>query len=293
MAFLDATERSYGTADMLAKTAPDGLLFADNGDNRERDFFESLRNEVGNFEKILPLMATAEIFQVAGDGPKHTNEWCLLEPTFSYEQLMMANNLYEIWDMIFFLDTALSATDMSSARMAVITQPAEVMTMRLQSDNGFPKRITIPEVFYIDRYLAEHKEKMTQMQRDMLTVAQGLMRAQKIEESITKFIDPETGTTADRATLCNAAIAKIKGRLWQLKATARWRQHEEARENGDDPHFFPMSAEEDFNTGVEYTPEESKLKLSFEAEIKFYQRKLADMERKLLSECFILGNASA
>lgn len=280
MAFLDATERSYGTADLLSETSPDGNMSS--GDC-EKDFFEHIRNEPGNLEKMSPLMATAEVVKVVGDEPGPVNEWGLLEPSFPKEQLMTAENLYNIWDMIFFMDVGLSA-DLDSARMAMITRPAEVMTIRFGGDDTFPKPITIPQTFYIDRYLASNKEEMSRLQRDMSILAQGVVQAQKAEESLTTFVVPTTGAKADRVTLCKRAIAKFKDYIWKLKASARWRKHEEARKAGDDSPYFPMNRDEDIEYDIEFTPEESKMKRAFEAEIKFYQRKLLDIERKLQSK---------
>ena len=294
VAFLDATERSYGTADVLADTVPDGAMSS--GDN-ERDFFEYIRNEPSTADEPSPLMATAEVVNIVGDGPSTVNHWGLLEPSFPKEQLIMAENLYNIWDMIFFMDASVS-NDFTSAKMATITQPAEVMTIRFSGNDGFPKPLEIPADFYIDRYLAEHKGDMSQIQRDMAALAQSVGHGHQLQAALTQFVDPQTGKPVDRKALCDAAIAKNKQQLWRLKAVARWRKHEDARGNGSDPQYFPMDRDrgaggdanvdadddDDDDDDVTYTSEESNLIRAFEADIRFYQRKISDIERRLQSK---------
>lgn len=278
MAFLDGTDRNYGTADMLAGAEPEGSMSS--GDC-EKDFFDHLRVEVGDEES--PLMATADIVKVVGDGPTTSNEWGLLEPNFSKEQLLTAVDLYSIWDMIFFMDPT-SGPDIELARMAVITHPSEVMCIRFRADDGLPSRLSIPEVFYVDRYLAAHKEELSKLQQDMSIVANGALQAQRAEQALTNFVSPDTGAPVDSVALCRDAVAEVKVKLAQLKVTARWRKHEEDRANGIDEDFFYVNQDEDSDTdGFEYNADEARCKRAFEDMLKQVKRKQAEVEGRLES----------
>jgi hypothetical protein len=280
MAFLDSTERSYGTADMVAEARADESMSS--GDH-EKDFFERIRAELGTDS---PFLASAEVVNVLGDAPGTSSDWCLLELSMSKSQLMMADNLYNIWDMIFFMD--LGNGDFDSARMAIVTKPADILTIRFGPDVGLQRPIDFPRVFYIDRYLGSHREEMSQLQIEMRSLAQAAVQAQNAIDSLTKFIEPAAGKQVDRVALSKRAIGKDKQRIWRLKANAVWAKHENTRDDADTEHYLPV--EDDTPDGpsrsTELSPEESQAKQNLEADISFYEAMLEEMQRKVESKSY-------
>ncbi|KAB5575793.1 hypothetical protein GE09DRAFT_1053294 [Coniochaeta sp. 2T2.1] len=276
MAFLDSTERSYGTADVLADAAPEGQL---SGTDSERDFFTFLLayfcSDTESFETLRPLITTCELASVQDDEAptSHCDNFGMLDFLHSKEQLVTAESLYSVWDRMFYMDYRGWAGREEGATCALITGQADVLTMRFAHDDGLPKRIDIPEVFYLDRYLLANRAEISKIQRQALVLAQALVRAEKAQLRVTLVVDPTTEKEVDRIQLNKAAIAQVKTKRALIKQWALWRMHQEEKERtGEEPQILlpPDTPDDEIN----WTEEEMK-------PLKFYDAKVLQLEDEL------------
>jgi hypothetical protein len=178
--------------------------------------------------------------------------------------------------------------------MAVITKLPEVISVSISAD-GLPAPFEVPEAFYVDRYLPEHRAEMVKLQMDMYAARQALERAKGMEQHLTQWVPPGGGAAVDRRSLARTVIERDRKRLWQLQAAALWRTHEELRGTGGEINYIPGSGggggggAEDATTTtppapapvVELTPEEETLKRHYEAHIHLHEAKLETIDAKL------------
>jgi hypothetical protein len=279
MAFLDATERSYGTADVLADTQPEGQL---SSTDSERDFFDYLRSDPDNFEHVRSLITTCHLASVQDDESPFTqsDRFGMLDFAYSKEQLIMAESIYSLWDRTFFMDYRNWTGDESGAQYALITEQAEILTMRLNGDDGLPKPIEIPKVFYLDRYLACNRSEISKIQRQAHILAKALIRAEKAERRVTVVFDPATGKELSRIDLNKGAIAQMKKKRALVKQWALWRIHQEEKEKtGAEPQtLLPPDTPDD---KVNWTEDEMKAIRFFEAKVLQLEDELARVEEEV------------
>lgn len=279
VAFLDLTERSYGTADVLADTAPEGQL---SSTDSERDFFDFLRYDADNLQYVKSLITTCHLANVQDDEAPfaQSDRFGMLDFSCSKEQLTMAESIYSLWDRIFHMDYRNWTGDESDALFALITEPSEILTMRLTADDGLPKRIEIPRVFYIDRYVASNRAEISKIQRQAHALAKALVRAEKAERRVTMVVDPANNKELSRLDLNKGAIAQMKKKRALVKQWALWRIHEEERENtGDEPQILlPADTPDD---KIEWTEDETKARQFFEAKVLQLEDELARVEEEV------------
>lgn len=276
MAFLDATERSYGTADVLADTQPEGQL---SSTDSERDFFDYLRSDPDNFEHVKALITTCHLASVQDDEAPfgQSDRFGMLDFPYSKEQLILAESIYSLWDRTFFMDYRNWTGDDNGAQCALITEQAEVLTMRVTGDDGLPKPIEIPKVFYLDRYLACNRAEISKIQRQAHILAKALIRAEKAERRLTVVVDPANGKEVSRIDLNKGAIAQMKKKRALAKQWALWRIHrEEKDQKGAEPQILlPPDTPDD---EISWTEDEVKAIRFLEAKVLQLEDELARVE---------------
>lgn len=276
IAFLDSTERSYGTADTLAECR---MACEPSGD-RERDFFEDL--EKSPEQSATVFRTKVEIGPLSGDSqpgdpqpedsqPNQTF-FTLLDDHTQKENLAMAENLYSIWDMIFYTD---ASEDPGTAKMAVITTAADVIVYRSSTEDGWPKAIDVPETFYIDRYVAAHREEMKQLQVDIAKVNSALKKCQEWEQRETVWVNPESGKVADLRVMNKAAISRCQQLISRIKNRAFYRAHQTVVAEGTSDGFYLPSHEGE----PSLEPEEAKVIAFYEGRIQQVEASQARIER--------------
>lgn len=273
--FLDATERSYGTADTLAEAK--SMLHDGSGD-AEKDFFGEL-----NLDPSL----TGAVFRTSFDAlsmtdtPSKTSHssFTLLDSENPKEQLLMAENLYSIWDMIFYTRVVGSDEDPEATQMAAITQPSEVLTFRFATDE-LPTAIEIPETFYIDRYLSGHLDEMRQIQKELSDIHAAYQKSRELERNLTQWVNPKNGKSWDRRIMNKAGIKRCQERITQIRNRACWRGHEEVRAQGKDDEYYLPEHEGDPILLLE----EAEAVANYEAQIQRLEASLADIDRVMTGE---------
>ncbi|KAL9471219.1 hypothetical protein ACSS6W_009160 [Trichoderma asperelloides] len=153
MAFLDSTERSYGTVNTLTEL----LSGASNG--VEKLFYERLGQV--NDEILGPLYQEASLVNVGGDDVGENSyenaRFGLLVIDHRRPDYAHIKTLYEALDHLMWGDVLSWADPNETSKMAMFQTMGEVLVIKIGSE-GPPESFEIPEVFYPERYLASRKE---------------------------------------------------------------------------------------------------------------------------------------
>lgn len=279
MAFLDATERSYGTADILSVCRPDGM--GDSG-NAEADFFDSYSTECyvtkghdANGPVLDRILTTSAISGILGDDePAAIHNLTHLDSNLGREALAGAENLYDVWDLLFFPDS-----DDFPSRAAAITHPAEVIVFRFLDEEGFEQPIQIPETFYIDRYLEQNRDKIWRNLLDLQVISAAFKKSSELERSLTQWVNPNNQHTSDRRVLIKKSIEQCQRLIFRIKNRAAWVGHE-MKPFHPDNFYLPDHHEE-----PTLEKEELDMVQYYEGKIRQLEKSLSDIENTLNSEC--------
>lgn len=275
MAFLEATDRSYGTAELLSEARFPATL---QSSDVEKDFFQSFLDQqraMGARGRSEVLTSTVEVVTLDDPTPQGGDHFGLLD--LQLGQDTTSNTLYGILDSVFMADPRQVIENESYARMAWITGPSWVLTFRFQGDDGIRSTIKIPETLYIDRYMESNGTKAAELQRDMATVMRAMDRSLQKEESLTRWTNPQTGNTYDRRVLTKAAIRRCQERIQTIKNRAFWRDHEQAP-GREEEYYLPEHRGE-----PSLLPDEKRAVEYYEAKIRHLEEQLGATERVMSS----------
>lgn len=272
MAFLDASERSYGTAELLARARHPGTLQTN---DLEKDFFQSFFDQqlaMGTRGNAEVLNSIVEVVTLDDPTPQGGDHFGLLDLQLSQDADSF-DSLYSALDCIFLADLRQAMESTSLARMAWIVSASDVLTFRFQGDDGLRKPIKIPETFYIDRYMKSNGDKILDLQRDMMTVIGAHDRCAAREESLIRWVNPQTRKVYDRRVLSKAAIRRCQEKIRKIKDRASWRGNEEAPAGGEE-YYLPEHRGE-----PKLLPDEARVVEYYEAKIRELEEELSAMER--------------
>lgn len=257
VAFMNFTTRSYGTADILAQSRSN--IEGTTG-NVERDFFEELDSDP---EAGSVFRTSVEIVYLSEENsPGTLQSFTLLDNQYRQEALRLAENLNNIWDMIFYAD---AGDDPDTARMAMITDPGEIITCRWDGDE-WPNPIQMPETFYIDRYLASNRDQMMEIQRKVADLSRRYQQNHEWEASLKMWFNPKTQTYEERLALNPAGIERCRNRIMRIKNLAQWRTHQEAVARGEQVMYIDSLKKDPV-----LLPDETEA-------IKYYERQIQVLE---------------
>jgi len=277
LAFMDSTDRSYGTADMLAKAKhPD----VDETGDVEKDFIKSVmvaHNAQGTGKDLEVLVASAEVVSFDNLVPQTDEFFGILDLQLGSPINPVApRSLYEVFDYIFMVNLRYHMDDPSTGRMAWILNPSEVLTLRFTGDESFPSQLEIPDTFYLDRYLKYNGTQFQRLQLDMMTVLKLLDAYFQEEESLVRWINPKTNRAYDRRAILKAAVRRCQERITKIKNKAFWRQHEEGSSTRKEEYYLP-----DHSGEPQFTEEEAKVVAYYKSKITEFEVELANIESSL------------
>lgn len=153
MAFLDSTERSYGTVNTLTNLIP-----ASNAEV-EKQFYDRL-GEV-NCEILKPLYQEATLANVsnddAGDDGYENAKFGLLAIDHMRTDYAHIKTLYEAIDHLMWGDVLSWNEASETSKMAMFKDMGEVLAIKIGNE-GPPESFDIPEKLYPERYLTSRKE---------------------------------------------------------------------------------------------------------------------------------------
>ena len=275
MAFLEATERAYGTADVLARAKHPST--SEIGEP-ERDFFQNLLEtrprplypEAGDvFTSPVEVVSIDEV-RVYGE-----DAFAILDLPVSKDTAGMApESIYHVMDRLFFADAAMAREDLSIARMAWLVQPSEIFTCRFQADDGLPAPIDVPETFYLDRYMKLHRSQLLELQMDHVKLSRLYEANAQKEAQLVNWVNPQTNKPYDRRVLVKAAVDRCQDKIRRIKNRAFWRKHEQAPPQAEDEFYLPEHVGD-----PNLLPDEAAVVAHYEAKIRELEADLAEKDR--------------
>ncbi|KAJ4399520.1 hypothetical protein N0V85_005992 [Neurospora sp. IMI 360204] len=275
VAFLDSTERAYGTADILAECKAPGV---EERWDSEREFFDShlemlkAKND-GSWDDLTMCYKKSLYGTAEGSSEEHVNIW-------DCEGVDLATgNLYGCLDKVFWVDRNTSIESLDGAPYSTISKLPEVFTIGLRASRGLPAAIDIPETIYLDRYLASNEEKINELQADLSRLAYAYRKCVEEEERLTTWSDNQTGKLMDRRTMITDSIECCKDHIQQVKSRASWRNLQESSsdvdDDGDGYRLYLAGAEKE----APVSPEEAKVIAYYERKIKSLTEQAARIEK--------------
>ncbi|PON26911.1 hypothetical protein TGAM01_v204412 [Trichoderma gamsii] len=204
MAFLDSTERSYGTVNTLTE------LLANAHNGVERAFYERL-----GYEEILaPLYQEASLVNVGGDdvsGKTYDDaRFGLLVLDHRRPDYTHIKTLYEALDYLMWGDVLSWADPNETSRMAMFQNMGEVFVIKVGAE-GPPESFEIPEVFYPERYLASRKEEARRIMSAWCKTKNDIDRVTTEERRLQEWHNDWNQLSLDKSEM----IAKAKEQ-WQV-----------------------------------------------------------------------------
>lgn len=152
MAFLDQTERSYGSVSVLTDLIPYPSL------GPEKQFYEYLGPK--NEDKLRPLIHSAALGPVFGDGlGDEEAKFGLLEMDhMRSEYTYNIKTLYESLDHTMWSDVLSWREELDQgSKMAMFKEMGEVLAIKINGD-GPEESIDIPEKLYLEKYQTSRKD---------------------------------------------------------------------------------------------------------------------------------------
>ncbi|KAK3325419.1 hypothetical protein B0H66DRAFT_123462 [Apodospora peruviana] len=267
IAFLDSTERSYGTADILADCRHEQVN--DSGD-REWDFFLNFLWYQRDTDDRIPDTVLTSTYNSIQGSEQNLHQCNITDVNITGQDLPEAKSLYDILDRLYFADPDV---DMEIARSTSITQAAKVTIFRFTNQDGFSGPIDIPETLYIDRYLASNREMIAQYELEKPTLRSAVKESHAREKHLTEGFDPKSQKSYDRRTIGKAAIQRCWEKIRQIKNQAFWKDHQEDRTKGEAGFYLPE------HTGQpNLTSDEALVVAYYEAKIRTLETNLADID---------------
>ncbi|OAA58950.1 ubiquitin interaction motif protein [Niveomyces insectorum RCEF 264] len=279
IAFLDSTDRAYGTADNLAETElVRGLSGGSPGFDLDCAFFQILR-ESDVPDVNAALFTEVEVAKVQDvDHCVASDCYAILDIKADCEQLEGGLlNLYNAMDTIYWEDlSGLPPESFEESKMAMISRLGQVQIYRINIDNC-QQPLEVPEVVYCDRYMAENRHVALQVQLRLHGICRVLQESEIVRRKIVHYIDKVDNIRRDKSTLSEQALNFDLQKLWQLRAAMFWERHEESRGTPSEFDFCLADVENAEPT----TPKETMVYKAIQAEMAVHRKQLIDTNKKL------------
>ncbi|KAG6068632.1 hypothetical protein E4U32_000135 [Claviceps aff. humidiphila group G2b] len=218
MAFLDSTERSYGTVSVLTDVLP----YASTGPEKQLYEYLGPRNE----EVLRPLIMTAAVSPVFGDVVDDEDvRFGLLELEHNREDYMCITTLYEAIDHTLWSD-AFSLTDLhQGSKMAMLKDTSDVLAFKLNGE-GPAQSIDIPEKLYLEKYQTSRKDEARRIQLAWCETKMAIARIAKGEMKIHEWKNDWNDMAYDRKQMVGRAMEQWQVYRQYLETLGRFRQME-------------------------------------------------------------------
>ncbi|RKF53305.1 putative ubiquitin interaction domain-containing protein [Erysiphe neolycopersici] len=179
MAFLDDTERSYGSIEPLANlTTVTSFSRAYDGSDKACAFLEAWRQCNQGCPKIVNQVFSAGV--ASEDTEQDEKQFAILELTIPNNSLF--ESLYDICDECLWPD--LQPLDLDSS--PYLSHIAEVITFKIETTSDH-KNISFPAIWYPDRYLKHSREASLEMRKKKYEVLEEIDKILKLENRLTSI----------------------------------------------------------------------------------------------------------
>lgn len=243
MAFLDETDRAFGSTDVLASA--DGIKEVN--DDKVHKFFEAWGTATS---RTLADPSLAQIFESVG--MKIDRVWdqtrkepfCSLSVHIDSEIAGKGLTLYDALDELLW-------NDQSGTEEAYLEQIGEIVTMEINNPvrNGAGLGIEIPSVWYPDRYLESSIEAAKKMRARKAEISNEIREMEAPESFFTKYQPSNGGSNlAKAAEYLEREVADNKAGIvrkkFKLPVLPDWEEEESSDEEEEDPAELEKTAKD-------------------------------------------------
>lgn len=286
MAFLDNTDRAYGTADNLTDTMAMKECY---GMETSQKFFEAARR-LDLPEILHHFFADVQLMGIKHMGvPLRSESYAILEIKVEDSNILFGlHDLYSAIDVIYWedlyrFDPSVSHVNVSDASMAVLTKVAPVQILRLSTTKKMPfeEPFDVPELLYTDRYMNENSSRALEIQVQLQKVYDAIRKIDAARDKITTFLDKSESPPVprDRITLSEQAIAFAIQKEWQYRTQMVWGRYK-AAQNTAEPFDYSVA---EIYAAEPVTTEEKDMLRMFLTEITVHRHKLISMNKRIKS----------
>lgn len=156
MAFLDSTERSYGSVGALCGLTPSA------GFGAENDFYQALEKRHGDALEALFQTATLALCS-SDDLDEETATFGMLEIKHARSDYDTIKTLYEALDHVMWSDVLTKGEMDTECKMAMFKQTGDVIAINIDSD-GPEESMEIPLELYPEKYQSNRKAEACRIQ---------------------------------------------------------------------------------------------------------------------------------
>ncbi|KAI5461474.1 hypothetical protein BGZ63DRAFT_356951 [Mariannaea sp. PMI_226] len=228
MAFLDSTDRSYGTAGVLADLIPFSNLGA------EKQFYEMLGERAN--EQTKPLAQVAALAEIYNDGPGYEEAtFGILEVEHTRSEYSDIKTLYEALDHVMWNESLGWHDIHEEAKMAMFKEMGDVLVIKFGRD-GPEEAIEIPDVFYPERYLLTRKAEARRIQIGWCKTKKDMSKVVAQQTRIQRWKDNWNNQTFDKRDLIKNVNNQWVGYQGYLESLARFQEMERS---GFDTDKYP------------------------------------------------------
>ncbi|WDK12117.1 ubiquitin interaction domain-containing protein [Colletotrichum graminicola] len=229
MAFLDLTERSYGSVETMADLVPKTNF------SPERQFYDTL-DEKTDAEVLKPLTHVACPLSLQTFEPtQEPTRFAFLNFELTKSQCEQTKTLYDAWNWIVWHESMTWAELQPNMGMVVLDDMGEIMTVNIDAEDP-PEKLEIPEVWYPERYLVSRKEEARVCQEHLAWISRALYEANSKEFDLTKWVDPKTDKLHDKEEMLEKTIKEYESHVQYLDGLGRFRELQKL-ENEDEKQY--------------------------------------------------------
>lgn len=182
MAFLDSTERSYGSTSVLTELVPYPAV------GPEKQFYEFLGQ--GNGDKLFPLTQVAALAPVCDDslGDDEDARFGLLEIEHLKSDYNHIKTLYEALDHLMWSDVLAWNELSEESKMAMFKEMGEVIAIKFGGE-GPDESLEIPTELYPEKYLTSRKREAHRIQKAWCETKTAMAKIAQQEQEIHEWRD--------------------------------------------------------------------------------------------------------
>ncbi|KAI1283384.1 hypothetical protein F5Y07DRAFT_349506 [Xylaria sp. FL0933] len=284
LAFLDMSERSYASADSLAETKAIDESFGSWMPDVEERLFQALQDAsadspdcgieqmitTGKIMSVMPPSADpSEPGGAQSEEEENTTSFIFLDIALDYESYLRVDTMYDALDHLLWSNAlSLDCTFPQDAKIAVLLNPAEVLTLRF-GGVGFSKPCEIPAIFYADRYMNSRKDLAIHFQTQIREIRNALKKLAWIEEERVNC----------RGQLCDFKLQAYQNRHDVRECSTKLMQFAEQlleRQNKDSQW---RQFEDQWRKGTPYSMDDLRLIHTWSGPPVFTDKETVDQER--------------
>ncbi|KAK8147836.1 hypothetical protein G3M48_000947 [Beauveria asiatica] len=266
MAFLDSTERSYGSTSVLTEMVPYPAI------GPEKQFYEYLGQRNG--QAVYPLTQVASLALLHGDDLGDEDaRFGLLEIEHLKSDYNNIKTLYEALDHLMWSDV-LSWNELTQdSKMAMFKDMGEVVAIKFGGE-GPEDSLEIPTELYPERYLTTRKREAHRIQKAWSETKLAMMKIERQEQAVHEWRDDFNQLSYDKKTRMEKAAEQWKVLRKYLQSAG---QFTGMQQSGFDTNRFPDYHE----APVSLSETQQHVLGKVDDVVKLTERVLADVEKAL------------